>query len=181
MNDALWYLGRGTGVSALLLFSIVVLLGIAVRGGRPVLGLPRFAVTAVHRSVSLVALGLLVVHVTTLLADPYAQLRLVDTVVPFLGAYRPVWQGLGTLALDLVLLLVVSSLLRHRIGPRAWRALHWTAYLCWPGAVAHALGNGTDAGSRWLLALAVGCMAAVAGALSWRLFLDAEPGRVGTP
>lgn len=169
MSSALWYFGRGAGVSALVLFSLVVVLGIIVRAGRPLPGLPRFAVTDVHRTTSLTAVGFLVLHVGSLMLDPYAQLRLLDVVVPFFGVYRPFWQGLGTLALDLVVLLVVSSLLRQRIGLRAWRVLHWTAYLCWPVAVAHAVGNGTDGTSSWLLAVVGVCVLAAGGAVVWRL------------
>ena len=136
----------------------MVVLGILVRTGRPLPGLPRFAVAAVHRTTSLTALGLLAVHVGTLFLDPYAQLRLVDLVVPFGGAYRPLWLGLGTLAADLVLVLVGSSLLRQHIGQRTWRALHWAAYLCWPLALGHAIGNGTDGTSEWMLVIAAGCV-----------------------
>ncbi len=169
MTAALWYVGRGTGVTALVLFSLVVVLGIVTRSGRPLPGLPRFAVAAVHRTASLTAMGFLALHVLTLLLDPYAQLRLEDAVLPFRSVYRPAWQGLGTVALDLVLLLVASSVLRHRIGPRAWRWLHWGAYLCWPAAVAHAVGTGTDGGSGWLATVVATCAAAVGAAGIWRL------------
>lgn len=169
MSSALWYLGRGSGVSALVLFSIVVVLGILARAGRPFAGLPRFAVTALHRTTSLTALVFLAVHVTTLTLDPYAQLHLIDAVLPFRGAYRPVWQGLGTVAFDLVAALGVSSLLRNVIGVRAWRAIHWLAYLFWPLAIMHALGNGTDGRSPWLLAVVGACVSAVAVAGVWRL------------
>lgn len=170
MTDALWYFGRGAGVTALVLFTLVMALGVVVRAGKPLPGLPRFAVQAVHRTTSLTAVAFLALHVGSLLFDPYAQLRLVDTIVPFFGTYRPVWQGLGTLALDLVLLLVGSSLLRHRIGLRTWRVLHWTAYLCWPVAIAHAVGNGTDGTSLWLLATVIACVAVVGAAIGYRLF-----------
>ena len=169
MTNALWYFGRGAGVSALLLFSLVMVLGVVVRLGRPLPGLPRFTVAAVHRTTSLTALGFLALHVGTLLLDPYAQLKLLDTVVPFFGLYRPFWQGLGTLGFDLVLLLVASSLLRARIGLRSWRWLHGTAYLCWPLAVAHAVGNGTDGTATWMLGIVAGCVAAVLLAGAWRL------------
>src|SRR2546430_12664391 len=115
MTDALWYLARGTGVLSLLLLTVVVALGVATRSGRPAFGLPRFAVGAVHRNAGLLAVLLLAIHVTTLLADPYAQLKLVDVVVPFAGAYRPVWLGVGTLAPDLIPALGATSLLRHRL------------------------------------------------------------------
>jgi len=168
VSDAAWYLARGTGLVSLVMLTVVVALGIATRSGRPAFGLPRFAVTAVHRNASLLSVLFLGIHVTALLVDPYAQLRLVDVVVPFAGRYRPWWEGLGTLALDLIVALVVTSLLRHRIGPRGWRAVHWLAYLAWPVALLHALGTGTDAGQLWLRATAALCVAAVAAALPWR-------------
>ena len=130
MTSALWYAGRGFGVSALCLLTLVVVLGICTRSGRPLPGLPRFAVAAVHRTTSLTAVLFVALHVITLMFDPYAQLHLLDTLIPFQGAYRPLWQGLGTVAIDLIGLLVVSSLLRQHIGLKLWRGLHWTAYLC---------------------------------------------------
>jgi sulfoxide reductase heme-binding subunit YedZ len=169
MSNALWYLGRGTGVASLLLLTIVVTLGIATRSGRPVLGLPRFAVAAVHRTASLTAVVFLLIHVGTLYFDPYAQLQVIDFLVPFTGAYRPFWLGLGTVGLDLVAALVVTSLLRHRIGVRTWRAIHWLAYLSWPVALLHALGDGTDNGTWWLRAVAAVCALAVLGAVGWRV------------
>ena len=121
-DEALWALGRGTGITALVFLTLSMSLGIATRSGRPMLSLPRFAVADVHRFAALAGTVLVVIHVATLLADPYAQLRLVDSVVPFLGIYRPLWQGLGTLAFDVLAAIVVTSLLRHRIGVRAFRA-----------------------------------------------------------
>jgi methionine sulfoxide reductase heme-binding subunit len=169
MTNALWYLGRGTGVVSLILLTVVVALGIASRSGRPAFGLPRFAVAAVHRNASLLAVTLLVVHVVTLLFDPYAQLRIVDLVLPFDGAYRPFWLGLGTLAFDLVIALVVTSLLRQRLGVKAWRAIHWLAYAAWPVALLHGLGTGTDSGTAWLRVTAACCAAVALAAVGWRL------------
>jgi len=127
--SAAWYLARGSGLSSLVLFSIVVALGIGSRSGRALFGLPRFAVQAVHSTAALTAVGFLAVHVVSLLFDPYAQLRLLDLVVPFAGAYRPLWLGLGTLALDLMLAVVVTSLFRRRLSLLAWKAVHYLAYL----------------------------------------------------
>ena len=169
MNEAAWALGRGTGIVALALLTLSLVLGISARSGRSALGLGRFGLAEVHRTAALTAVGLLVVHVGSLLADPYAQLRLVDTVVPFLGAYRPLWQGLGTLAVDLLLVVTVVSLLRDKVGPRVFRAVHWATYAVWPVALLHALGNGSDAGSWWMTTLAAVCGGAVAASVAWRL------------
>lgn len=177
-TDALWYLGRGTGVVSLLLLTVSTVLGIGTRSGRPAPWLPRFAVAALHRNTSLLATVFLVVHVVTLLFDPYAQLDVLDTVFPFLAGYAPFWVGLGTLTLDLMAALVVTSLLRHRIGHRTWRAIHWTAYASWPIALVHALGSGSDAGSMWFLVLAGASAVAVAGAVFWRLSANFAERRV---
>lgn len=179
---SLWYLGRGTGIGALVLLTLSVCLGIITRSGRPLPGLPRFALTDLHKTASLTASGLLLAHIGTLLFDPYAQLRLADIVIPFQGVYRPAYLGLGTLAVDLMLLVVGSSLLRHRLGPRAFRAVHWLTYLLWPLALLHGLGIGTDAPAGWFTWLAAGCAGLVGIVLAWRLTPSfAERGRVRIP
>lgn len=169
MDQAVWALGRGTGVVALAFFTLSIALGVVTRSGRPLGPLPRFAVFDVHRFAALFATVLVGMHLAALLADPYAQLRLVDAVVPFLGNYRPVWQGLGTLAVDLAVAVVITSLLRHRLGVRTFRRVHWAAYALWPVAFAHALGNGTDAAHTWFVVFAGSCAVTVAAALAWRL------------
>jgi predicted ferric reductase len=168
LTSALWYLGRGTGVVALLMFTLTMVLGITTRSGRAAVGLNRFGFADLHKTASLAGVGLIAVHVGTLLFDPYAQLKLVDVVLPFVGAYRPLWLGLGTLAVDVLAVLVATSLLRHRVGPRVFRAVHWTAYAMWPLALVHSLGTGTDAATTWFRALAAGCALVVAIALGWR-------------
>ena len=121
-------------------------------------------------------------HVGSLLFDPFAQLRLVDVLFPFLGSYRPFWLGLGTLALDLLAVVTVVSLLRHRVGPRVFRGVHWLTYLLWPVAWLHALGTGTDAGSVWMTGVAATCFAAVSAAVAWRLLPSyGERGRSRNP
>ena len=178
MTEALWALGRGTGVVALVLFTITVVLGIVSRSGRSIGGLGRFGVAEVHRTAALTAVGLVAVHLTSLFFDPYAQLRLMDMVLPFVGSYRPLWLGLGTVAVDLLLVITGVSLLRNRVGPRVFKTVHWLTYLLWPVALLHGLGTGTDAGSLWMDAVAVVCSAAVAGAAAWRLAPSyAERGR----
>jgi sulfoxide reductase heme-binding subunit YedZ len=175
----LWYLSRGTGAIALVLLSMTVVLGISgTLRWRPGMRTPRFVVDGLHRNVSLLVVVLLAAHVATSLLDPFAHLRVLDAVVPLASRYRPLWLGLGALAFDLLIALTVTSLLRARLGLRAWRAVHWAAYACWPVAVLHGLGTGTDARSAWLLLLTVACVAGVIAALAARLLRD-WPARAG--
>ncbi len=166
---AYWYLTRGTGVVALILLTLSVALGIAnVRRVR-LPGAPRFVTLGIHRNVSLLAVVFVVVHVVTTLLDGYVSIGVIAAVVPFTSAYRPVWVGLGAVAFDLLLAVVITSLMRRRVGYRAWRLVHWTAYASWPVALVHSLGTGSDVGSPWMIALLAVLIATVVVAVLARL------------
>jgi methionine sulfoxide reductase heme-binding subunit len=165
---ALWYFTRGTGAAALLLLTVSLVLGVVDVRRWSAWHVPRFIVDGLHRTVSLLVVVLVVVHVVTAAVDTFAPVRLLDAVVPFASAYRPVWLGLGAVAFDLLLALVITSLLRSRLGARGWRAVHWLAYACWPVALVHALGSGSDIRSGWMLWLSIGCAALVAVAVIGR-------------
>ena len=175
-DSALWSFGRGAGLVALGLFTLSLVLGIIGRSGRSLPLVGRVGVSDLHRTAALTGTSLVVVHVGSLLVDPYAQLRVVDLLLPFLGAYRPFWLGIGTLAADILVLVTLVSLLRTRIGPRVFRSVHWATYVLWPLALVHALGTGSDATSPWFRAFAVGCVLAIVCAVWWRL-TPSFPGR----
>ena len=170
----LWYLTRGSGAVALLLLTVSVVLGVANTTRWKTDRWPRFLVYGLHRNVTLLALAFTVIHVITTIADSFAPIGLVDTFIPFLSPYRPFWLGLGTVAFDLLLALIVTSFLRRRIGTRAWKAVHWLAYASWPVAMMHSLGTGSDAKSGWMLFLGVVCGVAVVASVLWRLLESAE-------
>lgn len=178
-GTAYWYLTRATGLVAMLLLSATVVLGIVASVGWTTERWPRFLSQALHRNLSLFCLVLVVVHVVTTVADGFVPISITQMVVPFGTAYRPVWVGLGAVAFDLMLAVAITSALRRRIGLRAWRGVHWLAYACWPVAVLHGLGTGSDTrivGAQFLYVL---CVLAVLGAVAWRLAVSAEvaPGR----
>jgi sulfoxide reductase heme-binding subunit YedZ len=168
----LWYLTRSSGAVALILLTLAVVLGVldVRRWSRP--GWPRFLLDALHRNASLLACVFLVIHILTSVLDGYTSIPLIDAVVPFVGSYRPFWLGLGALAFDLLLALLVTSLLRARLGQRAWRGVHWLAYACWPIALLHGLGTGSDASSAWLLVISLLCLALVVAAVLVRALGD---------
>ena len=122
---------------------------------------PRFLIDSLHRNVSLLALAFLVVHILTSVLDSFAPISLTDAVIPFAGAYRPFWLGLGAVAFDLIIAVIATSLLRARLGYNSWRAVHWLTYASWPIALLHGFGTGSDVKSTWFLALSVLCLLAV--------------------
>lgn len=168
-TSPLWYATRATGLAALVLLTASVVLGVltSVRFASP--AWPRFVTVALHRNVSLLAVTFTALHVVTTVTDPYASISVVSAVVPFTSSYRRIWLGLGAVAFDLLLAVLITSLLRVRVGLRAWRLVHWAGYLCWPVALIHAIGTGTDGATRWVLAGIAACAVAVAAAGAWRL------------
>jgi sulfoxide reductase heme-binding subunit YedZ len=168
-STALWYASRSTGVVLLVLLTAVVLLGIGVNRQGRLPGLPRFAVTGLHRSISLLAVAFLAVHVLTAVADSYVTIRLISAVVPFTSSYEPLAIGLGAVSLDLIAALIITSLLRARIGRRLWRGVHWLAYAAYPTAVLHSVTSAKDLRSGALLGLTVICLISVGAALGYRL------------
>ena len=168
---ALWYATRGTGVVALLLLTATVVLGVAGTARFETARWPRVLTAGLHRHLSLLVVAFVVVHVVTTILDPFAPIGWTAAIIPFSASYRPLWLGLGTVAFDLLLAVLVTSLLRARLGYRAWRSVHWLAYASWPVALWHGLGTGTDTRLSWLVVLDAGCVAAVAAALWWRISL----------
>ena len=163
----LWWIDRSAGLVSLVLLTVVLVLGVLATGRAGPAW--RVVVQGLHRELPLVASVLLAVHIGTAVVDSYVPLSPLDVVVPFVAGYRPLWIGLGTLAIDLLVVLVVTSLLRTRLGHRSWRAVHWTAYALWPLAVAHALGTGSDVHGATVRRIGLGCLLLVVGAVGWRL------------
>jgi sulfoxide reductase heme-binding subunit YedZ len=168
-GSAFWYASRATGVVSLVLFSLVAILGILINRQGQLPGLPRFAVTALHRNLSLLTVAFLSMHILTAIADGYAAIPWLSVVVPFTSSYERFWIGLGTVAIDLFAALIITSLLRARIKAPIWRGIHWLAYLCYPVVVIHALGASRDLHSGVLLVLTLATVVAVVAAIAYRL------------
>ncbi|MEV4320013.1 ferric reductase-like transmembrane domain-containing protein [Actinocrispum sp. NPDC049592] len=148
-ESTLWYLARGSGIVSLALFTMTVVLGLLVAGRLSSPAWPRFVTETLHRNLSLASVLFLAVHIVTIVSDNFVTISLVDAFVPFAGSYSPFYLGLGALSVDIILALVLTSLFRTRLPFKAWRFVHWLAYLSWPVAVVHTIGIGSD--QSWVL------------------------------
>jgi methionine sulfoxide reductase heme-binding subunit len=167
--SAYWYLTRSSGAVALVLLTLALVLGVVDVRRWSTDTWPRFVVDSLHRNVSLLALAFLGLHILTAVLDSFAPISLIDSVIPFTGSYRPFWLGLGALSFDLMLAVIVTSLLRRRMGHATWRATHWLSYASWPIALLHGFGTGSDVKSTWMLALSIGCLLTVIAAVLVRI------------
>jgi len=165
----LWYATRASGLMALILLTLTMVLGITTTTRARARNWPGFAQQEMHRRISMIAVVFLGIHVVTSVLDTFVNISWAAVVIPFTSSYGTFWVGVGAIALDLMIAVFVTSLLRARMRPGTWRALHWLAYLSWPVALAHTFGMGTDSREGWVIVLGIVCVASVAAALAWRL------------
>lgn len=164
-----WFLSRSSGVIAMALLTLSMVLGIGATTRLSSSRWPRFVTQGLHRNISLYVLALTVLHVIAVVLDDYVVIGIPESIIPFIGDYRPIWLGLGTLSSDLAIAVVVTSLMRQRIGYETWRAVHWTSYACWPLAIVHTLGTGSDTRKDWAIWFVVANVALVLLAVAWRI------------
>jgi methionine sulfoxide reductase heme-binding subunit len=162
-----WYLSRASGFVSLVLFTASMALGLLTAGRVASPAWPRFVTEGLHRTVSLTTVAFVLAHALTITLDEYVDIGLADLVVPFASGYLPLWVGLGTVALDILLALIITSVLRVRMGFRSWRWVHWLAYAGWPLGMAHTIGVGTD--RLWVVVVVTLCLLAVLASGAARL------------
>jgi len=168
-TTTLWYATRATGITALVLLTATMVMGLLTAKRTWTRRWPGFAQQELHRRLSIVTVAFVAIHVLTSVIDTYVHIGWLAVVVPFVSPYKPFWVALGAIALDLLLAVFITSLLREHLSAGSWRAVHWVAYGSWPVALAHPFGMGTDSREHWVTLLGVICVAAVGGALLWRV------------
>lgn len=172
----LWYTARGAGLAAMVLLTVATAGG-ALQSSRRLDPARRVVLQYVHRAAAVAGLVVVVLHVTTVLLDRYSGVGPVGALVPGWSGYRG-WQvALGTVALyGFVAVSALGaarrSMARSGRGSRTWRGLHVSSYAFWAVAVLHGFATGTDMTRAWAVGLTVACIAAVVGAVGFRL---AEP------
>lgn len=168
IGSALWYLSRATGVVSIVLLTIVVSLGVITAGRRRPAGESATIVMGLHRWLSLGMLVFLGIHVVTAILDGYVSISWLAVLVPFTAEYETLLVGLGTIALDLLVVVMVTSYLRHRIPERRWRLVHWASYAMWLVALCHGflLGSADQPGLR---AVTLACATVGCAMVCWRV------------
>lgn len=132
---------------------------------------------ALHQDLAAIGLGLAGVHAVLLGLDASVPFSLVEIVVPFAAPYRPLWVGVGQVALYLVAIVYASFHLRRQIGQRSWRLLHYVTFLAFVGAAAHGILSGTDTTTGWAWWSYVAASAAVVFLTAYRVVIAVEARR----
>src|ERR1700722_930844 len=157
------------GGISLLLLTISVAAGVLISRRRDLPRALRYPSRKLHEYASLLALGFLALHIVLAISGRFSRIPWLAAVIPFAAGPDRLWLGLGAVAGDLLIAVVLTSVLRRRVGRRAWRLVHWSAYACWPAAEVHSLGLGIGIRAGRLFDLAIGCLVVVLAAACWRL------------
>jgi sulfoxide reductase heme-binding subunit YedZ len=168
-SEGLWFLTRSSGMVALVLLTASVALGVVTSVGWSSVRFPRFVTLGLHRNLSLVSICFLALHVATTVVDGYVPVGWLDVVLPFRSPYRTLWLGLGALAVDVLIAVVITSLLRRHLTYRSWKAVHWASWGAWLIAVLHGLGTGSDTMNGWAQLIYVSSASIVLAACWWRI------------
>lgn len=167
-NEALWIVSRATGVTATVLLTAVFILGVMISARRRSAGPQTTVIMGLHRNLALGMTLFLTAHVVTAVLETYVDVGWVSVAVPFTSGYEPAWVGLGSIALDLLIVVIATSVLRTRLPDQWWTSIHTLSYVLWPVAIVHGIALGT--GSEWVLrAVSIACLAAGTGAVILRL------------
>lgn len=145
-----WITSRAAGITAMVLASLSVGLGLSMAarlGGR--LGDRR----ALHETLSLGVMVALAVHALALLGDAYMSPSLADVLVPLHWDYRTAWLTLGIVSGWALVLFGLTYYARRRMAPNRWKVIHRLTLAAWIGGLVHAVGMGTDATEVWFLVL----------------------------
>ncbi len=164
-----WQVSRALGFSAYAALTLEVVLGLFLSTDLARSWIARARVGPAHQWLSAVTLWLSGAHAAALLGDRYIRFDALDVLVPLLAPYRPVAVAAGIISLYSLLAIHASFALRSRIGPRAWRALHFLSFAAYLGATAHGLLAGTDGAAPWARAM----YTASAGLVLWLAFYRA--------
>lgn len=143
-THATWYVTRAAGIIAYVLMWLSTVWGIGVASKTFDAVLHRTFTYDLHEFLSLLGIGFIALHMIVLLGDKYLPFSLVEVMVPFISAYRPVWVGVGILAFYVTILVSLTFYLRRWIGLKTFRVIHVASYLGFFGAALHGLLSGTD-------------------------------------
>ena len=156
VDTFLWILARVTGLAASAALGISLLTGLALRSAVLDWLATNRAVRSTHEFTAVLWIPLGAFHVLLLLLDGSVRspIHVLDLVVPFKVGYGTLAIGLGTISLDLVVLVAVTGWLRRRIHPVAWRWIHRLSYLACALLFLHALLGGSDFSAPQVSAIA---------------------------
>lgn len=175
-----WVTTRAAGILAFVLLTMSMVGGLVLKTrpfGRRVRGV---SAMEFHRSLTIASLAALAIHGVMLVMDKTIDITWSDLLVPGALPFKPVWTGLGVVAGELMLILVVSYRFRRKLTMPVWRRLHYASYMAFVFATLHGIFAGSSTKTTWMQAIYIGAIAMVLGATVFRI-LSPAPSKPAAP
>lgn len=160
-NQTAWYVIRGTGIIAFVLFTVSVVVGLLISTRSLPSGRPRVDLFEIHAFTSLLALGFVSVHALTLLLDNFVSFSAAQILVPFTSTYRPFAVSLGIVGMYTMAVVYGSFWARRYIGHKRWRTLHYASFAGFFIVALHGMLSGADSHTAWMFVVYALCIASV--------------------
>ncbi|MEP7003859.1 MAG: ferric reductase-like transmembrane domain-containing protein [Chloroflexota bacterium] len=160
-----WIAARATGLASYIALCLSILSGVALRTSVLDFLAKNRQLRSLHDFTTWLWIPLGVAHIVTLVLDKTAQITLPDAFIPFQVSYAPLQIGLGTISLDIFVVVTLTSWLRRRMDNRLWRWIHRSSYVAFLTLFLHAFWSGTDfdapliSAVSWSAALGIGLLA----------------------
>ncbi|HEY8323202.1 MAG TPA: ferric reductase-like transmembrane domain-containing protein [Ktedonobacterales bacterium] len=152
-NPFMWYATRAAAVSAYILLTLTVLMGLARSLTRAARIRVSWLVEENHQILAVIAAVFVGLHLLTLVLDPLIPFSLLNLLLPVAEPYSPLAVSLGVIALYGMIAVLLSSWLRHRMSYRTWRTLHYASFITFCLVTAHGIFSGSDSGQAWMTAI----------------------------
>ncbi len=165
-----WDIARAGGFTAYILLTLSVAVGLALTmQWQSPSKWPRLLNSELHNFITLLALIFTGIHVLAVWIDPFTSFGWNEVLIPFISHYRPLWMGLGIVALYLGLAIGLSTWIRPLIGYTWWRRLHVLTLVIYALVTVHGIATGSDTQTWWGVIIYTASVTLVGGLLLRRL------------
>ncbi len=165
--NLLWVLARSAGVVSTVLLSATMVFGIMSSADFPRGYWSRWLRKEVHRRIALLACSILALHIVAVVLDSFVDIGWMNVVLPFSSTYDRLGVGFAAVALDLLLIVMATSVAHKHLPFITWQVIHTVVYLVWPVAILHGILSGTDDLLVWLVSLGGAVAVATVAAIRW--------------
>jgi predicted ferric reductase len=148
---SVWTITRAAGITSFILLFLSMVFGI-LQSYPTIKPKTKSILYTLHESTSWFGLMIAGLHIFVLLFDKYVGYKLTELLVPFTESAKPVLNGLGTITFYLMILLIITSDLRHKMSKRTWKTIHYLAFVSFLAALFHGIFTGTDT-KYWIVQL----------------------------
>jgi predicted ferric reductase len=169
----IWLAARATGIVAFLLLTFQISVGLILSHptNKSTWKLSK-RIFPWHEHIWVFVMAFLLVHIVSLILDPYAKVGIAGAFIPGLSEYRSPAVALGTIGLYAFFLTAITARYTKLLPPGAWLTIHRVALVVFVLTWLHGVLSGTDSDQLRFMYIAAGL--AVVGSGAYRYWASRQ-------